>query len=137
MRVIYISLLFIICECGKSKVHCTNEKDIIEVAIKKVDFEITSIVHVDCENFEQYFKSDIVDISISDKKTIENLKRILDSLEPDKENYQPDIRAKIIIHHSDHKIDTVCMSDIGILVNGKSFLKNEALVDFVSTVKGQ
>lgn len=110
---------------------CTSEVDINKLEIRKVDFEINTVFRIGCNNFEDSFKKDVKSITITDKSRIQNFKQLLAKLKVDKENYNPDVRAKLLIYYSNSKIDTLCMSEIGILFNGKSYLANEELLNFV------
>ena len=116
---------------------CSQErtKTIKKVEIKKVDFELTSIVSISCNDFERSFQKEIETIAITDAKRIDSFSKIVDGLRQDQENYTPDVRAKILVHYLDGKMDTICLSDIGILLNGKSFLGDESLVTFISDLK--
>ena len=116
---------------------CSQERTItiIKVEIKKVDFELTSIVSISCDGFEKTFQKEIETIVITDAKRIDSFSKIVDGLKQDQENYTPDVRAKILVHYSNGKMDTICLSDIGILLNGKSFLGDESLITFVSDLK--
>jgi hypothetical protein len=111
---------------------CSNEKTIKQLEITKVDFETSSIVKVSCDDLKKYFGSDAESITIINPKTLQDFTQIFNGLKPDNENYIPDIRAKIIIHYDSGVTDTLCMSDIGILVNGKSFLGDQKLVEYIS-----
>ncbi|HQB19502.1 MAG: hypothetical protein ACOXZH_07925 [Bacteroidales bacterium] len=110
---------------------CTEDIPIKKIEIRKVDFAITSIITVDCNNLENYFKEELETIIIEDKSKIEKIFKIISNLENDTSNYKPDVRAKLLIYYEKDKVDTICMSNVGIILNGQSYYINKELVDFV------
>lgn len=70
-------------------------------------------------------------VVISREKEIERIKESISNLEIDTSNYQSDVRAKLLLFHDDNTVDTVCMSDIGVVISGKSFKANSALVKII------
>lgn len=70
-------------------------------------------------------------VVISREKEIERIKEAISNLEIDTSNYQPDVRAKLLFFHDDNTVDTVCMSSIGVVINGKSFKANSHLVKII------
>lgn len=107
--------------------------DVRKIEIRKVDFEITSIISVDCENLEDYFKDDVTTSFIESQEDLKTFSSYLDSLTEDKEGYFPDVRAKILIHHDNDKIDTLCMSDLGMVYNGIPMLLDPKIKQFVES----
>ena len=114
---------------------CSTEIPIKKIEIKKVDFEINTVFRIDCNDFENSFKKELKSIIVTDKLTIQKFEQELTMLQIDTGSYNPDVRAKLLIHYSDTRIDTLCMSEIGFLLNGKSFLSNEELLNLVRNVK--
>jgi hypothetical protein len=114
---------------------CSTESPIKKIEVKKVDFEISTVFRNDCKLFESSFKNELKSITITDKFTIQKFEQELKKLQIDGGNYNPDVRAKLLVHYSDTRIDTLCMSEIGFLLNGKSFLANEELLNLVRNAK--
>jgi hypothetical protein len=110
---------------------CPNFKNSERIELRKVDFGITSIFTVHCDGFEGFFDDEMETVVISREKEIERIKEAISNLEIDTSNYQPDVRAKLLLFHNDNTVDTVCMSDIGVVINGKSFKANSALVKII------
>jgi len=114
---------------------CSTESPIKIIEIKKVDFEINTVFRIDCKLFESSFKNELKSITITDKLTIQKFEKELTKLQIDGGNYNPDVRAKLLLHYSDTRIDTLCMSEIGFLLNGNSFLANEELLNLVRNIR--
>lgn len=99
-----------------------NSKKIEKLEIRKSDFEILTIMDVDCDKFEYYFGDNLKCVAISDQKTISLFESCLKELKPDPKNKTPDTRAKVFIHYSDASIDTLCLDNFKMHLNGQSFL---------------
>lgn len=104
-----------------------------KVEIKKVDFGLTSIFSVHCNNFEEYFRNEIETFKISEIHKIEQINDAIAGLEKDTLNYQPDVRAKLLLYYDNKKVDTVCLSNIGLILNGESFMTSNALVKMIES----
>jgi hypothetical protein len=118
---------------GNKKIEINNiEKDIVtKIEVKKVDFYITSIIHIDCNVYEKYFNTMKSRHIITAKDSISLLMNIISNLQKDTSNYRPDTRAKLLIYHKNNSIDTLCMSLVGILLNGESYLVDKRLIEIV------
>jgi hypothetical protein len=125
MNVLYV-IIFTLIGCNNQK-----SETVKKIKLTKVDFAITSIISVDCDRLENYFNEEVETIIIEDQNEIEKIMKVISSLESDTTNYKPDVRAKLLLHYDNNKIDTICMSDIGILYNGKSYNINKDLVKIV------
>jgi hypothetical protein len=121
--------LFIMFSFFSCKQSTMNEIEKIE--IYKVDFDRTSIVRVDCNDFQSFFKKLVKNSVVKSKKELLILKNYLNELEEDPDGYLPDVRAKIIIHYTNETKDTLCLSDLGIIFNGKSMIVHDDLKNFV------
>ena len=86
---------------------CTEDISIKKIEIRKVDFAITSIIAVDCNNLESYFKEELDTVIIEDKDKNEKIFKIISNLENDTSNYKPDVRAKLLIYYEKDKVDTI------------------------------
>ena len=121
----FLVLLFIgILSCGQAP-------RITHIVVKKVDFDITSIISIGCDNFESAFDKQIDVVTINSKEELKQFQNFLTSIKSDSENYIPDVRAKLLIFYSDGSIDTLCLSDLGMTFNGKSLLVDQDIKQFV------
>lgn len=128
-------LVTILISCGyKTDTNAGNKPTIKRIELKKVDFGITSIITVECDKFEEYFKNEIVTMTIENPVFLENIQNILYNLKRDTTKYKPDVRAKLSIYYENSMIDTLCMSDIGILVNGQSYIGNKEFVELIEGI---
>ncbi|WP_234860018.1 hypothetical protein [Mariniradius sediminis] len=110
---------------------CPNFKNSERIELRKVDFGITSIFTVHCDGFEGFFDDEMETVVISREKEIERTKEAISNLEIDTSNYQADVRAKLLFFHDDNTVDTVCMSSIGVVLNGKSYKPDSAFVKII------
>jgi len=102
-----------------------------KIELRSVDFNITSIIGVRCNNFENYFKEEVDTTWIYDRNIIEDFVKSINALKTDPMNYYPDVRAKLLFYKTNGKIDTLCMSNVGIVFNGKPMLMNNRLLKLV------
>ena len=110
-----------------------TNSDVKKIEIKKVDFDLTSVISVNCDDFENYFKGEVKTSVIESQEDLKVFSDYLDTLTKDDEGYVPDVRAKILVYRSDNGIDTLCMSDLGMVYNGVSMLINSKILEFVET----
>ncbi|MBT0813142.1 hypothetical protein KIH41_17775 [Litoribacter ruber] len=127
MKNIFVLLLGILSFCDNS-----DKIDYLEV--KKVDFGITSVFTIKCDNFEYSFQDQIESHIIKDKETISKFENWINSLESDSSDYHPDVRVRITIFYESGKKDVICMSDLGILYNGKSKKMNFCLLNYLESL---
>jgi hypothetical protein len=108
-----------------------NKAIIKKIEIKHVDFELTSIISIDCSNFENYFEQDLNTIVIESEKDLKLFSSYVDELIEDKDQYKPDVRAKIFIYRTVNKVDTLCLSHLGLVLNGVPMKMHPKIFDFV------
>jgi len=113
---------------------CTPVEKYNKIIVEYVDFEILTPIRIDCNNFNNYFKEDIIIKEIKANDDLIEISTIIKKLESDTTGYKPDIRLKMFLY-SDNKIDTLCMSDIGVIFNKKSMFVPDRLLEFVSKIK--
>jgi hypothetical protein len=122
---------------GNKKIETNNtEKDIVtKIEVKKVDFGILTIAHVDCAKYEDWFNSDIETHIIENKDSINLLINIINNLQQDTSNYDfnndPDVRAKLLICHKNNSIDTLCMDNGRIMLNGELYIFDKRFLEIV------
>jgi hypothetical protein len=108
------------------------EKDVVaKIEVSKVNFYMTSIIHVDCNMYEEHFNTTKSRYIIENKDSIDLFMNIIHNLQKDTADYRPDARAKLLIYHKNNSIDTLCMSLVGILLNGESYLVDERLIELI------
>jgi hypothetical protein len=56
---------------------------------------------------------------------------IINLLQVNPDHYIPDVRAKLLLYHSNNEIDTLCMDGYGILYNGVSYYVDDKLMAFI------
>lgn len=113
---------------------CANrprEKDIERALLKKVNFDINSIVNIKCENFESTFKNKLELIEINDTSSLRKLELVLKSLKSDSIGRELDVRAKLILFYSDRTKDSLCMDRFRVTLNGKTFLMKQEFLNFI------
>ena len=110
---------------------CSMPPYLSEAELRKVNFEITTIFSVRCNDFE-VFGDQVAFSVIESENTLKLLTDNLTGLELDPTGYVPDVRAKLLMFYSDGKVDTLCMSDLGIVYKGQSYKMNEKIKSFVN-----
>lgn len=105
-----------------------------KVVIKYVDYEIMTPFNIGCNNFTSFFGDEVKTIEIMDNTTINKISTLINKLEEDPEKYYPDVRLTIELIN-DNKIDTLCMSHLGISLNGKAMKFSDELLNFIETIK--
>lgn len=113
---------------------CTPVEKYNKIIVEYVDFEILTPIHIDCNNFNSYFKENMVRKEIKSKDELFEISTIIKKMQSDTAGYKPDIRLKMVLF-SDNKIDTLCMSDIGVVFNKESMLVPNKLLEFVQKIK--
>lgn len=104
--------------------------DYTKVIIAYVSFKIMTPIKVDCQSFESAYGDKLKTLYITDNKDIDSLNLFLNKLEPDTNGYFPDVRIKIILCNS-NDIDTLCMSESGLVFNGMPMKRSKDLLDYV------
>lgn len=84
----------------------TNKESIIE--IRSVDMDISTVISIRCEEFEDSFKNTEVRLkNINHKDSVHRFLEQISQLKPDNDKRNPDTRAKIVIKNP-FKTDTIC-----------------------------
>jgi hypothetical protein len=117
-----------------TKIETSNqEKNVVmKIEVKKVDFDIATIIHVDCVEYEHFFNSEIQTHIVDNKDSIRLFMDIICNLQQDTVKYDfyndPDVRAKLLIYHQNNEIDTLCMDFGRIMLNDKAYIFDEKLL---------
>jgi len=111
-----------------------TENIVTKIEVKKVDFDILTIARVGCNDFESWFK-DIKTNVIENQDSISILMHIIDNLQVDTTTYNldkvPDVRAKLLIYHTNNKTDTLCMGRDCIMLNNKLYFFDDKFIKFI------
>ncbi len=142
MKTIVINYLFIpICfliSCLSEDFNQKSKTIMEEITINKVfvqytDFGILTPINVNCEQFEDFFKSNIKSQEISNKDTIRKIKLLFDNIEPIDSNYSKtvDTRARIELYKNG-KIEIICVGRLTIFKNGSFYKTTEEIKTFIN-----
>jgi hypothetical protein len=129
MKTIIFITLILFCVCDNHK-----QSDVNYIEIRKADFSILTFTSISCDDFEKYFTTDKEIIIINDVTTIKKILDFVCKLKEDTDNYIPDVRAKLLIHYKNNKVDTLCMSQIGLTMYNKSYIVTKEFVDFIDKI---
>lgn len=126
---------------GNKKVEVNEEEEdiVTQIAVQRVDFGILTIAHVDCSEYEYRFNSEIKSYTIENKDSVNLWVSIINTLQRDTFkydfNYDPDVRAKLLICHQNNKRDTLCMGNGGcILLNGELYIFDKRLMEMIENL---
>jgi hypothetical protein len=125
-------------ENKRFEINKIDKNVVTKIEISKVDFDMTSIIHIDCDMYEEHFNTMKSRYIIEDKDSINLLINIISILQKDTFNYdfnnEPDVRAKLLIYHQNNKIDSLCMDNGRIMLNGELYLSNKRLAKLVKNL---
>jgi len=129
MKTIIFFILCVLCCMNNNNISTNNIK---YIEIRKVDFEILTFFHIDCDFFDKTFGKDKYTISVSDKYEIERIVKLINALEMDKSNRNPDVRAKLLIHYTSNNTDTICMDSGTLMYNNNYYTVNKELINYIN-----
>lgn len=129
LSIVFMVLTFICCQNSNEKIKTL--KNIEKIQIKSISFFITTIVSVECDRFEDYFKEPFTN-SITDTVEINKLLKIIDKMEPIDSTYSNtvDVRAKINLF-SKQDTNTICVGYLTVSMNNEIYKTPSELVDFI------
>ena len=106
-----------------------SKKYVKQITSKYVDFDIETIVDVDCEIFEKQFIDRIsTNVIIEPKRITEVLAQLKDLKPAGKEYYQHvDTRMKVELKYNSDSIETICISNFLVERNEKLFIRTDSL----------
>lgn len=114
----------------------SKEMDSIEwLDISRVNFDTTTIVKVECNEFMDIFKEDIERFPIHNRSDIQKFSEILNGLTPSGGN-GPDVRARVLVHYRNGDADTLCVAHTGISLNGRPMTPSNKMVIFIQNARG-
>jgi len=123
----------------KIEVGNITEDIVSKIELKKVDFGILTIAHVSCSDYESWFNLDSKKSTIENQDSISLFMDIINNLQRDISEYNydksPDVRAKLLIFHTNNTTDTLCMGNRDcIMLNGKLYLFDYKLMKIVENL---
>jgi hypothetical protein len=133
------TLCFLSCGGKQGNKKIMTEKNIVtQIEIKRVDFGILTIAHVDCSEYEYRFNSEIENYMIENQNIINQWMNIINTLQKDTVKYdfdnEPDVRAKLLIYHKNKSIDTLCMDNGRIMLNGELCIFDKKLMEKIENL---
>jgi len=94
-------ILLIIC------LGCQSKQDILSIEISSVSKHIETFAAVDCGEFNDYFKDEILKQKFDEKILIDRFMNMLNKLEKDTTGRIPDPRSQVLIKYRS-MTDTIC-----------------------------
>ena len=101
--------------------------------ISMVNFYMTSIVNVRCDEFEKIFGEEINTVFVYDKADIARFDKVLKKLAPSLAEC-PDTRARVLIHYQNGHVDTLCVAHTSISLNGEVMNPSKEMVEFIEKI---
>jgi transposase-like protein len=139
MRCALMVMLFTISfiQCGtQRKENATSDgklsiEHINKVVIKSVSYDIESVVPIMCNEFEEEFQDRISTIEITNSLKLQEFSEAVSHVKFNSQKIQ-NTRVKVIIFYDKH-IDTLCMSDFTMRLNGKSIESDPNIRKFIDS----
>lgn len=99
-----------------------NSNGVKRIEIKYVNFNVQTIAHINCSEFDEKFKPTKKYISISNPSQIKNFITEFENLQEVEfqKDLEPDTRLKLTLFYNDEKME-VCMDQFTILKDGKIY----------------
>lgn len=92
-----------------------------KISIEFVDFDIESIVSINCANFETEFRDEMQKIDILEPKEIKKICRKLNNLIPDSSKGTPDVRMKIRFFEANIECRVACLDQLKLAMDNKMY----------------
>jgi hypothetical protein len=106
---------------------------VTSVRIRSVDFSLMTVISVNCDNFEEYFKN-YKETHLTDSKKIENLLKQFNTLEPTDSTYckNIDTRAKIeLITSTDTTF--ICLGNLSLSLDNIQYKTPDSLIYLIES----
>ena len=106
---------------------------VTSVRIRSVDFSLMTVISVNCDNFEEYFKN-YKETYLTDAKKIENLLKQFNTLEPTDSTYfkNIDTRAKIeLITGTDTTF--ICLGNLSLNLDNIQYKTPDSLIYLIDS----
>jgi hypothetical protein len=107
------------------------KNDINKIVVKWVAFDMETDIRMECDQFENSFGGGYFKTSISSEKEINSMIIIIKGLKRIDNAYQPDVRGKMWLYHSNNTIDTICFSNIVLRFKNQSYETPPELIKFL------
>ena len=129
MRLIFYTLIiFLVLGCQSNSV-ISKKIYVKQIISNYVDFNIETIIDVNCEEFESQFSDMLETVIIKDSTQISRILILLKNVKiAGNEYYQHvDTRMKVQLKYNNDSIETICLSNFLIERNGKLFIRKDTL----------
>jgi hypothetical protein len=134
----YLSIIF----CFFLNTKCTfsqNNKNMEDTLIRKVvikhtSFDILTPISVSCDQYEDYFSSNIKIVEINNEEKFQQLLFLLLNMEHIDKNFAEtvDTRAVLEMFKDDDSIEVVCLGNLSIKMDGVLYKNNSKIRNFIN-----
>jgi len=128
---VLILTAIILSNCHQKSAVNHPKNDINKIVVKWVDFDMETVIRIECDQFENSFGGGYFKTSISSEKEISNMINMIKVLKRMDNAYQPDVRGKMWLYHSNNTIDTICFSNIVLRFKNQSYETPPQLIKFL------
>jgi hypothetical protein len=130
-----LSFVILSLNCKTKAENSIEHANLKKVEIRFVNLSITTPVHVECNDFANYFDQSQIQTRVF--TTSQEWSELVDQLnalaaEGEKSNNTPDVRMTIEFHYTD-AIRWICVGNILTSINGASYLNSSSFRDFITT----
>ncbi len=133
-KAVIAALLFISSIPTAGAVSLNNDPgSYVKIEISMVNFNMTTIRAVPCNEFTQIFGQEMKTVFVKDKTNIARFNEIFKKLKPGVGGC-PDTRAKVLIHYQNGHTDILCVAHTGISLNEKPMLPSKEMVEFIENI---
>jgi len=117
--------------CHKSHSVSHSKREINKIVINWLDFDLETDIRIDCDQFTIDFDDSNFTTSLSAEKEINFIVGIVRTMKRIDNAYQPDVRGKMRLYHSNNLVDTICFSDIVLKFKNDSYKTPPELINFL------
>jgi hypothetical protein len=122
LYLIYIIIAITSVNCRQPNTVKQLKKDeVIKIDVKWIDFDLETDVRIDCDQFERSFDGGSFTTAISSRKNIDSIIQIIRNMKRIDNTYEPDVRGKMWLYHSNKVVDTICFSNIVLSYKNMSY----------------
>ena len=106
------------------------ESPVKSITIKHTELGRETMFRITCESFDHYFPDAMVK-KLDTKAAIDSVIDELYIMKNIDNDNKPDVRAKILITHADHKTDTVCLGASVLKYKGSTYETPQTLLKLI------
>jgi hypothetical protein len=105
-----------------------------KVVIKHTSFDILTPISVSCDQYEDYFSSNIKIVEINNEEKFQQLLFLLLNMEHIDKNFAEtvDTRAVLEMFKDDDSIEVVCLGNLLIKMDGVLYKNNSKIRNFIN-----